>query len=116
MKLAIVLLAGFVLPAVPVLATPPFAYGMTGEALVKLVEADRYADRALAAMYLTGVKDATQGTTWCVHGVFKPDELDDELIAALRKLPIVKLRDNAAPLVLDALRARFPCVAKGKTP
>ena len=114
-KLAIVVFAGILLPAAWIQADSPFAYGMTGETLLKLSAADRYADRALAAMYLTGIKDATQGSAWCAHGVFKPDELDSELIAALRRLPVVKLRDNAAPLVLDALRTRFPCIAKGRT-
>lgn len=116
MRNLIVLVTGLTVVAACAKAAPPFAYGMTGEALVQKFDGDKYADRELGAMYLTGVKDTTQGTAWCLQGTVKPDELDSELVASLKRLPVEKLRGNAAPLVVDLLRAKFPCSANRSKP
>lgn len=65
-------------------------------------------DRQLARGFMDGIKDATEGTTWCYIGG-KPHELNDDIAAELAKLPPAVLKGRAAPLVLAALRQRFPC-------
>lgn len=64
-----------------------------------------------ARSYLSGVKDASVGTHWCYPGRIKPDELDWVIIAELQKLPADVLRGMAAPLIVNALAAKFPCGA-----
>lgn len=126
MKNLFVLVTGLALATSPALSAS-FSYSVTGEMLVRKFEGpaphsnDRlkgndYLDREVARGYISGVKDATEGTAWCARGKFKPDELDSELVATVKKLPAEKLRGNAAPLVLDVLRAKFPCSANRSKP
>lgn len=116
MRNVILLLMGTTVVAACARAAPSFAYGMTGEMLVRKLSADNYAERELGVMYLSGVKDTTQGKAWCLQGTVKPDELDSELLAELKKLSSEKLLGNAAPLVVDLLRARFPCSTRRSRP
>lgn len=65
-------------------------------------------DRQLARGFMDGIKDATEGSAWCyISG--KPHELNDDIAVALSKLPPEALKGRAAPLVVEALRQRFPC-------
>jgi hypothetical protein len=111
------------LPGLAAAAPDTYAYPfnmMTGEELVtKLLKAptsdhDPF-NREIAYAYLNGIKDGTQGSVWCFTGRIKPDELNVELASALRaRRTAEELKRNAAPLVLDELRRRFPCkTAKG---
>jgi hypothetical protein len=65
--------------------------------------------RTLAQGYLHGINDATEGRDWCYTGRIKPDELDDRVISALKNLPADILSGNAAPLVVNFLRHKYPC-------
>jgi hypothetical protein len=69
----------------------------------------------LAQGYLDGINDATEGKLWCYSGRWKPDERDHALILEMSKLPPDVLKGNAAPLVLDFLRKKYPCPAKPVT-
>ena len=72
-------------------------------------------NQQMARGYMNGIKDATEGTVWC-YVTGKPHELNDDIAAALTKLDARDLRGRAAPLVADALRRRFPCPAKQRSP
>lgn len=65
-------------------------------------------NQQMASGYMNGIKDATEGTAWC-YIAGKPHELNDDIAAALMKLNARQLKGRAAPLVVDALRRRFPC-------
>lgn len=65
----------------------------------------------LAQGYLDGINDATEGKLWCYSGRWKPDERDHALILQMSKLPPEVLKGNAAPLVIDFLRKKYPCPA-----
>lgn len=72
-------------------------------------------DHEMARGYMNGIKDATEGTAWCyVSG--KSHELNDDIAAALKKLKPEQRRGRAAPLVVNALRQRFPCPSNRTTP
>lgn len=75
------------------------------------MSARTFAYHQLAKGYLDGINDATEGTVWCYSGRWKSDERDHALIVELAKLPPEVLRGNAAPLVLNFLRKKYPCPA-----
>ena len=66
----------------------------------------------IARGYISGVKDTSEGTAWCHVPKLKPDEVDSELVSALMKLPPDILKGTAAPLLVAALKERFPCPAR----
>ena len=96
-----------------------FAPRLTGQQLVDLfrgppdesaeVSAQTFAYHQQAKGYLDGINDATEGIVWCYSGRWKADERDHALIHSLAKLPPNTLSGNAAPLVLDFLRKKYPC-------
>ena len=72
-------------------------------------------NQQMARAYMNGIKDATEGTVWC-YVTGKPHELNDDIAAALMTLNAKQLRGRAAPLVVDALRRRFPCTPHRRSP
>ena len=101
----------------------PYFHSKTGESLVRdflgppghqgELRGQDYLEHEAARGYIDGIKDATQGTGWCYAGRIKPHELNFELVETIRGLPASARKGNAAPLVVNALRAKFPCPARG---
>jgi len=69
---------------------------------------------ARASSYILGVADASRGQ-WCGQGRILPHELVDQVSSHLRQLPRVRLQQDASPLVVEGLRAAFPC-GRGTSP
>lgn len=67
-----------------------------------------YANREMARGYMDAIKDATEGKEWCFVGV-KPDEMNEDISLAIRKLPPAEQQDNAAKLVVATLHRLYPC-------
>jgi len=63
---------------------------------------------ARASAYIQGVADASHGQ-WCGQGQILPHELVDRVSSHLRQLPRERLQQDASPLVVEGLRAAFPC-------
>jgi hypothetical protein len=107
---------------------------MTGARLVKLLgnvdpgtvtwTADSpFRSRAIAADYLDrvnrefvhgyihAVHDATEGKTWCWSDKYQPhaDELEADARDALQRMPDDQLRRNAADLIVEVWRKKWPC-------
>jgi hypothetical protein len=119
LRIALTLMALSTMPATAT-AGPHYPGTITGDLLLRsymgpserrddpFLKAGDIVDRQLARGFMDGIKDATEGTAWCyVSG--KPHELNDDIAAALSKLPPETLKGRAAPLVVAALRERFPC-------
>jgi hypothetical protein len=96
----------------------PYVYPfntMTGADVVARLTVDPVSDsdfreRDRAHYYVAGIKDATQGTLWCFKRALLPHELNTEVAHALKgRYSAEALKANAAPLVLDELRRRYPC-------
>lgn len=109
---------------------------MTGERLVKLLGSANpasikwstdspFRSRAIAAEYLDmsngefvhgyiqAVHDATEGKEWCWSDKYSPapDELEADARHALQRMPPSKLKRNAAALIVEVWRKRWPCTA-----
>lgn len=109
---------------------------MTGERLVKLwgnvdpstlhwSPASPVRTRAVAAEvrdlangefahgYIHAVHDATEGRAWCWSDKYQPhpDELEAEARDALQRMPAAQLSRNAADLIVEVWRRRWPCAA-----
>lgn len=104
------------LPCMAIAAQYVYPYNaMTGEQVVaKLLKVPvahlDYIERDMAHSYMNGIKDGTQGITWCFTGTILPHELNIELAGAIKAARTqAELKSNAAPLVLDELRRRYPC-------
>lgn len=70
---------------------------------------DKY-ERDLGHAYVNGIKDATQGVSWCFNSALVPHELNIEIVDAMRRARTdEELKGNAAPLLLAELRKRYPC-------
>ena len=92
---------------------------MTGARLVELYEARRPGETAPAEKmremqadsYVDGVHDATEGKGWCYSSKFrpKPITIQEHVIWDLRALPAEQLKRNAAELIVELLRRRYPC-------
>ncbi|WP_300760002.1 Rap1a/Tai family immunity protein [Janthinobacterium sp.] len=61
--------------------------------------------------YLAGVADAGQGRQWCDTGRIKTVEIDAQVIAELKQLPVRARQGDAAILVVAILARHFPCSA-----
>lgn len=66
-------------------------------------------ERELALGYMAGAADAAQGHAWCDKGRVKTIEIDSGLAHEMRKLPAQALGRDAASLIIDLLKKRFPC-------
>lgn len=117
MRMALGLMA---LSFVALSAAAPLAYKdphnmMTGMQVAEriLTPARSHADiyeRDLGHAYVNGIKDATQGVSWCFNSALAPHELNIEIVSAMRKAHTdEELKGNAAPLLLAELRKRYPC-------
>ncbi|GAB3466005.1 hypothetical protein GCM10027321_31800 [Massilia terrae] len=67
--------------------------------------------------YIQAVRDATEGKEWC-WGEYKPnpDELEADARQSLARMPDTKLRQNAATLIAEIWRAKFPCADRPRKP
>jgi hypothetical protein len=134
MMRALILLAGAL--ALPCSAQPAsVAPWMTGAWLVELYNGGDSADikdgyghftreervelrgrmaRERAEAYVTGVHDATEGRLWCYNAVFrpKPSTLQEEIFWSLRALTPDQLKRNAADLIVEQWRRKWPCGGK----
>jgi hypothetical protein len=135
MKRAIFMLALVTLPG---LGHPAYAQRaavapwMTGERLVKLFEPTgpekivvygngftkeeiaehmTVTNRDRGQAYIDGVHDATEGVAWCYSEKYRPApmELSSDVIWGLRAMPPVQLKGNAAELLADIWRKKWPC-------
>lgn len=62
----------------------------------------------MARAYMDGIKDATEGTAWCYRSG-APHELNDDIAAAMAKLPPQQRTGPAGPLVVQVLAQLYPC-------
>jgi hypothetical protein len=64
-----------------------------------------------AEAYLNGVHDATEGKDWCYSTKYNPhqDELWSDALWGLRALPPDQLKRNAAELIVNIWRKKWPC-------
>lgn len=115
------------LAMVPVVASAdPYFHSKTGDNLVRdflgppghqgELKGQDYLEHEAAHGYIDGIKDATQGTGWCYAGRIKPHELNFELVQTIQRLPPSARQRNAAVLVVNALKAKFPCPPRGEKP
>ena len=62
--------------------------------------------------YIAALRDATQGNAWCVNTRYKdpkPDTLWEQSRSGLEALPKARLKENAATLLIDLWRTKWPC-------
>jgi hypothetical protein len=89
----------------------------TGEQLVNDMQADPTValnsfKRQRAMGYLDGIMDATVNSAWCPARKKVSHELNYILIEEVAMLSAEMLKANAMPLVVEALRKRYPCAPK----
>lgn len=106
-------------------AEPPAPVYMTGERLLGLLAIPPESvgnltpaqenDLDRAYRYMDGVHDATTGKEWCDNQPHfpKPDVIYSEAGKGLKTLPPAALKRNAAHLLVEIWRRRWPC--KGTT-
>jgi hypothetical protein len=115
MKNLCLMVAAMLLPGMA--AALPYIYPynwMTGQEVVTnlLTETTDPAEGYrynLTQHYVNGIKDGTQGITWCFTVPILPHELNRELAAAIRKRTPAELKGNAGPLIREELRRLYPC-------
>jgi hypothetical protein len=72
---------------------------------------EQYLNAERARLYIEGVHDATEGKAWCYSERYRPgpDALRDDAEAGLRALPPAQLKGNAADLIVEIWRKKWPC-------
>jgi Rap1a immunity proteins len=73
-----------------------------------------YLERDKAYSYLVGAEDATEGTVWCHTKKIKTHELAYDISGPIAAMKRTARKTNAAPLLIDLLRNKYPCPAGGK--
>lgn len=125
MRLLTLGLGALVGPAVAGTTQPERTWLVSGAELITLLQgkgADGFCDgeqcrglsSARASSYILGVADASRGQ-WCGQGRILPHELVDQVSSHLRQLPRERLQQDASALVVEGLRAAFPC-GRGTSP
>ncbi len=134
MRTVLLLALGFAASTVDAGALTP---RMSGERLLKQLEpveagaiaepAGKFSKDELASLrtmrnvefvqgYLAAVYDQTEGTAWCYDPKSKtpkPDTLWDESRWALHRLSATQLKRNAAELLTEIWREKWPCSSGG---
>lgn len=111
--------------AAPAQSPNAAVHHLSGERLLQLLKGDpqavaglepqraerrRQQASAAAQHYIAGVADGAEGTQWCAGGTrVLRHELADRVYTALDALPPAQLPQRASLLVIQALRASFPC-------
>lgn len=65
--------------------------------------------RTAARLYLLGVLDSSEGTTWCGYSQIKTVTINEFVFEYLRKQTVEKLNTRASVLIQEALHQSFPC-------
>jgi hypothetical protein len=112
------LLLALVLPAIA--AAAPYPYTMSGDQFVKMMApldptGYEYLQREKAYSYLDGVRDGSEGTVWCDVDQYKTPDLAYELAGDIAKMPAAERKKNAAVLLLQQLKRRYPCRSGGRS-
>lgn len=122
-RLALAALLGPLLLSVPASAQPPghpmppmdftAATTVTAQMIVDsfrppLGTPPQFADRDQGIGYLRAAKDLLP-VKWCVHPRLSQNEVDGEIVGYLAKLSPADRKKAAAPLIGEALVAKFPC-------
>ena len=114
------LVAGLLLAA-PCCAQPVSqAPWMTGEQLLRLINygslkgfrsPERDLDFERARFYIDGVHDLSEGKSWCYSTQYQPgrEALQSDVAYWLRQVPPEQLKRNAADLIVEIWRKRWPC-------
>jgi hypothetical protein len=93
---------------------------MTGEQLLRLISyasiqgarsPEQDMDSERARLYIDGVHDATEGKTWCYSTRYQPgrEALQSDVAAGLRQLRPDQLQRDAANLIIEIWRKKWPC-------
>lgn len=107
--------------AVPVVAAAgPYYYTLSGDRFVKMMSPPdpkgyEYELREKAYSYLDGVRDTSEGDTWCDIGQRKTPDLAYELAGDIEKMPAAERKKNAAVLLRQQLKLHYPCRAGRKS-
>ena len=90
---------------VEMIAFPPSAKGNFDLTREQFLAAEQ------ARLYIEGVHDATEGKSWCYSERHRPgpDALRDQAEVGLRALPREQLKRNAADLIVEIWRSKWPC-------
>ena len=119
MKQTLLLCLALALPeclAQPATAAP-YPYKMNGDRFVEMLHRpEPYAtlERDQAYYYLNGLKDGTQGRTWCDVNHLKTPDLAYDLASEISRMPQAERKRSAAVLLLDLLHRKYPCPAAGR--
>ena len=108
--------------ALPLAASAaPYPFTLNGDQFLQMMSPANptgyeYLQREKAYSYLDGLRDGTEGSAWCdlPHQLKTPD-LASELADDIAKLPGVERKKNAAELLLQQLKRRYPCRAGSKS-
>lgn len=105
---------------------------MTGARLVEMVSfpptakgnfdltREQYLDAERVRLYIEGVHDATEGKDWCYSERYRPgpDALREQAemgLRALAKRDPDRLKRNAAELIVEVWREKWPCAVRRAT-
>jgi hypothetical protein len=62
-----------------------------------------------AEVYLLAISDLTESKDWCDYQKFKTVTISNFVFEYIKKQPSIRRNEKAAPLILEALHASFPC-------
>lgn len=110
---------GLMLSASSASAAGNYRSHWTGAQLVRDMQADPRIDinmvrRERAMGFLEGISDATVARDWCPASTAIPHELNFLLVERVARFSPARQKGDAAPLVVAALAAAYPCRSGGK--
>jgi hypothetical protein len=66
-------------------------------------------ERIKANMYLLGVVDASEGTTWCKGRPFLPNTIHEFLYSRFANLSKQQGEERASKIIIDGMKELRPC-------
>lgn len=105
----------------PSVSAAPYAPTLSGDQFVNIMSRPQplshldYLEREKAYSYLDGARDQAEGREWCDRNQLKTHDLAQELASDIRKLPADARKRNAAVLLIEQLRRKYPCPQGGRS-
>lgn len=98
----------------------PYPFTLSGDRFLEMMRHPdpsgyAYLLREKAYSYLDGARDSAEGQAWCDVNQLKTPDLADALAEDIARLPAAERKKNAAVLLLQLLKRRYPCRHEGKS-
>lgn len=82
---------------------------LTTESFFKAYMSTDMEQRRLAEMYVIGVIDSSEGSSWCGFEIASPDAIQEQIYIALKSSSEISPKERASTAIVSHLKKTLPC-------